>query len=156
MCIAPVQVDASENHPRRLNDELEPMQVDETKDKVYIYDLDRELSDIESEEERLIFLPDIDKKLGKIPKSVLAPRDSSVTGSEMIIYNIPSSLSVPPEHDNVRKAIIESRARAREKQMQGTRDSALEKANGVQSNEHFSGDGELNTFVPADDAMDIG
>lgn len=156
MCIAPVQLDAPGNHPRRLNDGLEPMQVDETKDKVYIYDLDQELSDIESEEERLIFLPDIDKKLGKIPKSVLAPRDSSVTGSEMILYNIPSSLSVSPEHDNVRKAIIESRARAREKQVQSTRDSALEKANGVQPNEHFSGHGEFNTFVTADDAMDIG
>lgn len=151
-----MQLDAPGNHPSRLNDGLEPMQVDETKDKVYIYNLDQELSDIESEEERLIFLPDIDKKLGKIPKSVLAPRDTSVTGSEMILYNIPSSLSVPPEHDNVRKAIIESRARVREKQVQGIRDSALEKANGVQSDEQFSGRGELNTFVAADDAMDIG
>lgn len=150
-----MQPDAPGNHPRRLNEELEPMQVDETKDKVYIYNLDQELSDIESEEERLIFLPDIDKKLGKIPKSVLDPRHTSVTGSEMILYNIPSSLSVPPEHDNVRKAIIESRARAREKQVQGTMDSALERANGVKSNQHFSGHGGFDTFVTADDAMDI-
>lgn len=152
-----MQLDAP-GHPRCLNDGLEPMQVDETKDKVYIYNLDQELSDIESEEEKLIFLPDIDKKLGKIPKSVLALRESSVTGSEMILYNIPSSLSVPPEHDNVRKAIIESRARARarEKQVQGTRDLVLEKVNEVQSNEHFSGHREFNTIVTADDAMDIG
>lgn len=132
------------------------MQVDETKDKVYIYNLDQELSDIESEEERLIFLPDIDKRLGNIPKSVLVPTESSVAGSEIVLYNIPSSLSVPPEHDKVRKAIIESRARAREKQVQGIRDSASTKANGVQSNEHFSEHGEFNTFVTADDAMDIG
>lgn len=151
-----MQLDNPGNLPCPLNDGLEPMQVDETKDKVYIYNLDQELSDIESEEERLVFLPDIDKKLGKIPKSVLVPRDTSVTGSEMILYNIPSSLSVPPEHDNVRKAIIESRARAREKQVQGIRGSAFEKANGVQSNEQFRGRGELNTFVIADDAMDIG
>lgn len=137
-----------------MQDGLEPMQVDETKDKVYIYDLNQELSEIESEEERLIFLPDIDKKLGKIPISVLASTEPSVTGSEMVLYNVPSSLSVPPEHDKVRKAIIESRARAREKQLQGTRDSALAKANEVQSIEHFSEHGEFNTF--ADDAMDIG
>lgn len=137
-----------------MQDGLEPMQVDETKDKVYIYNLDQELSDIESEEERLIFLPDIDKKLGKIPKSVLASTEPSATGSEMVLYNVPSSISVPPEQDKVRKAIIESRARAREKQVQGTRDSALAKANEVQSIEHLSEHGDFNTF--ADDAMDIG
>lgn len=132
------------------------MQVDETKDKVYIYNLDQELLDIESEEDRLIFLPDIDKKLGKIPKSVLASTESSVRGSEMVLYNVPSSLSVPPEHDKVRKAIIESRARAREKQVQGPKDSALAKTKEDQSIEHFSENGEFNTFVIADDAMDIG
>lgn len=158
-------LDASGNHLHRLKDGLEPMQdpmqdglepmqVDETKDKVYIYNLDQELSAIESEEERLIFLPDIDKKLGKIPKSVLASTEPSVTGSEMVLYNVPSSLSVPPENDKVRKAIIESRARAREKQVQGTRDSALAKVNEVQSIGHFSEHEEFNTFT--DDAMDIG
>ena len=93
------------------------MQLDDTKDRVYIHNLDEELADIESEEEKLVFLPDIEKKLGKIPKSVLLGEGHPSTGNEVVLYSVPSSLSVPEEQDNVRKAIIESRARAREKQL---------------------------------------
>ena len=93
------------------------MQLDDTKDRVYIHNLDEELADIESEEEKLVFLPDIEKKLSKIPKSVLLGEGHPSTGSQMVLYSVPSSLSVPEEQDNVRKAIIESRARAREKQL---------------------------------------
>ncbi len=139
------------------------MQLDETKDKVYIYDLDQELSDVESEEEKLIFLSDIEKKLGKIPKSILTPPDQPVTGSEIILYNVPSSISVPPEQDNVRKAIIESRARAREKQLQENRDLALqdyfksEKATGLRFDGHCRGHRALDDVAIHDEsAMDIG
>ena len=97
--------------------ESESMQLDDTKDRVYIHNLDEELADIESEEEKLVFLPDIEKKLGKIPKSVLLGEGHPSTGNEVVLYSVPSSLSVPEEQDNVRKAIIESRARAREKQL---------------------------------------
>ena len=93
------------------------MQLDDTKDRVYIHNLDEELADLESEEEKLVFLPDIEKKLGKIPKSVLLGEGHPSTGNEVVLYSVPSSLSVPEEQDNVRKAIIESRARAREKQL---------------------------------------
>ena len=93
------------------------MQLDDTNDRVYIHNLDEELADIESEEEKLIFLPDIEKKLSKIPKSVLLGEGYPSTGNEVVLYSVPSSLSVPEEQDNVRKAIIESRARAREKQL---------------------------------------
>ena len=93
------------------------MQVDDTRDRVYIRNLDDELEDIESEEEKLIFLPDIEKKLGEIPKSVLLGQSQASTGSEIVLYGVPTSLSVPEEQDKVRKAIIESRARVREKQI---------------------------------------
>ena len=96
----------------------ESMQLDDTADKVYIHNLDEELADIESEDEKLVFLPDIEKKLGKIPKSVLLGEDHPCTSNQMVLYSVPSSLSVPQEQDKVRKAIIESRARAREKQLQ--------------------------------------
>ena len=101
------------------NHESEWMQLDDSKDKVYIKNLDDELADIESEEEKLIFLPDIEKKLGKIPKSVLLGEGHPCTGNEVVLYSVPSSLSVPEEQDKVREAIIESRARAREKQLHG-------------------------------------
>ncbi|KAI9813144.1 MAG: hypothetical protein M1827_004365 [Pycnora praestabilis] len=102
--------------PRESNDDA--MQLDSTKDKVYIYNIDDELSDTESEGERLVFLPDFERRLTKIPKSILTGHSSSTGSNEMVLYSVPTSLSIPQEHDNVRKAIIETRARAREKQAQ--------------------------------------
>ena len=95
------------------------MQLDDTKHKVYIYDLDAELSDSDtSDDGRLVFLPDIKKHLqeSRIPPSILANSEGELAGNnELILYNIPSSLTVPEAQDSVRRAIIETRARARAK-----------------------------------------
>ena len=138
------------------------MQLDDTKEKVYIYNLDQELSEIESDEEKLIFLPEIEKKLGKIPNSILTTQSQPVTSSEMILYNVPSSLSVHPDQDNVRKAIIETRARAREKQAQDMRELELQN-NGAKAMENELGSGKYypehsswNNFTYDENAMDIG
>ena len=101
------------------------MQVDSTSNRIYIYDIDDELSDIESNEEKLVFLPDIEKKLSKLPRSVLEDPNDSAINQQLVLYNIPESLSLPRENDNVRKAIIETRARAREKQAQELGGSGL-------------------------------
>ncbi|KAK5631536.1 hypothetical protein RRF57_007250 [Xylaria bambusicola] len=113
------------------------MQLDDTKHKVYIYDLDAELSsaDENSENEsslpgsptsgrgRLVFLPDIEKHLSRsrIPPAIFANKEGDIAGHnindmQMVLYSEPSSLSVPREHDSVRKAILEARARARQRQ----------------------------------------
>ena len=92
------------------------MQLDDSKDKVYIHDLDNQIAEIE-DEEKTVFLPDIEKKLGKIPQYLLTGDLKPTAENQMILYGVPASLSVPEEQDNVRKAIIESRARAREKQL---------------------------------------
>ena len=99
------------------------MQLDDSKYKVYIYSLDDELSssDPESEEDsKLIFLPDIEKHLAKyrLPAHVLAPPSArpdpaELLGKELVLYRVPSSISVPEEQDSVRKAILEARERAR-------------------------------------------
>lgn len=150
------------------NNESESMQLDDTKDRVYIHNLDDELADIESEEERLVFLPDIDKKLGmmgKIPKSVLLGEGHPSTGNEMVLYSVPSSLSVPEEQDKVRKAIIESRARAREKQLHGAEAEAAParhvdggerngKPNGVINLGHVAAD-QVMGIEEDEDAMDL-
>lgn len=102
------------------------MQLDDTKHKVYIYNIDDELSDSETsgDEGKLVFLPDIKKHLleSRIPASIRANADRELAGrslsTELILYNDPSSLSVPQESDSVRKAIMESRARTRERQRQ--------------------------------------
>lgn len=102
------------------------MQLDNSKHKVYIYDLDAELSDSgESDDGKLVFLPDIRKHLreSRIPPSIRANSDGELAGNnQLVLYNIPSSLTVPEEQDSVRKAIIETRARARAKQEQKRND----------------------------------
>jgi hypothetical protein len=108
------------------------MQLDDSKYKVYIYNLDDELSSSDNESDiaaanddvnsKLVFLPDIEKHLrnnSRIPAHLLDPRPdpyADLAGKELVLYSIPSSISVPEEQDSVRKAIIEARARAREKQ----------------------------------------
>lgn len=147
---------AQENQ-RRESDDNELMQVDDTKNRVYIHNLDEEIAAIEAEEgeERLIFLPDIEeklKRLGKTPERLLRPEIAppQVRGNEMVLYQVPTSLSVPVERDSVRKAILESRARAREEQEQASRDSMLHDVD--LDHDH----GQDAPTVEDDDAMDIG
>jgi hypothetical protein len=90
------------------------MQLDDRPDRVYIHDLDAELaSDSESDSEKLIFLPDIEKRFSRIPQQVLTGGGEG--NQELVLYSVPKSISVDEGHDSVRKAIIEARARAREK-----------------------------------------
>ncbi|PBP21001.1 hypothetical protein BUE80_DR008158 [Diplocarpon rosae] len=114
--------------PLRSQDD-DIMQLDNTKHKVYIYDLDAELSDSgESDDGKLVFLPDIKKHLRetRIPPMVLANSQGELAGmnNQLVLYSIPSSLSVPEEKDSVRKAVIETRARARALQEQGLHGNA--------------------------------
>jgi hypothetical protein len=101
------------------------MQVDDTKHKVYITNIDDELSSSESEAEegKIMFLPDIEKHLraNRIPPIVKANRDGELGGvnladMQLVLYHVPASLTVEPDKDSVRKAIIEARQRARDKQ----------------------------------------
>ncbi|KAG9507757.1 hypothetical protein J7337_001312 [Fusarium musae] len=98
----------------------EAMQLDDSKHKVYIYNMDDELSsDSESDDQgKLVFLPDIEKHLraNRIPPSVLANSEGELAGMQVVLYSDPKSLTVPEDKDSVRKAIIESRNRTRELQ----------------------------------------
>ncbi|KAB5578692.1 hypothetical protein GE09DRAFT_558378 [Coniochaeta sp. 2T2.1] len=116
----------------QVDGEEEPMQLDDTKHKVYIYNIDDELSS-ESEkedtgEEKVVFLPDIEKHLrrrrmlpgipgGELGGLGLGALDmGDAAGREMVLYSVPRAISVPEEQDSVRKAIIEARQRMRERQ----------------------------------------
>lgn len=106
------------------------MHLDDTAHKVYIYNLDDELSsDNESDAEsrihgdgKLVFLPDIEKhlranRLPMVPRPILPNQDGELAGMQLVLYSDgPSSLTVPEEQDSVRKAIIEARARVRQRQ----------------------------------------
>ena len=97
----------------------ESMQLDDTSNRVYIHDLDAELADIESDEDKLVFLPDIEKKFTKIPHQVLSGGQHE--SQELVLYSVPESITATEGHDSVRRAIIESRQRAREKAIEDAR-----------------------------------
>jgi hypothetical protein len=96
-------------HNHELSSPNDAMILDDTKHTTYIYNLDQEL--MEAESPGLVFSPFAERVLS-VPQSVLS--DSKPSGKELVLYTEPSSLTVPREKDNVRKAILESRARARE------------------------------------------
>jgi len=142
------------------------MRVDDTKDRVYIHDLDEELADLdppEEEEERLIFLPDIEKQLSKLPQQVLlGRRDDEVQEQqqELVLYGAPKSLTMDEGYDPVRKAIVEARQRARDKAIEDARREDMDRkydhsghAGAVETAHGYSGGyGEEND----PDAMDLG
>jgi hypothetical protein len=131
------------------------MPIDETKDRIVIHDLAAEIAEIEAAEPKTMFLPDIDRKVSAIPQTLLQNQSGNTNNTQMILYEVPSSISVPKEADAVRKAIIAARARAREKQAR-----ELEKADIAFAISHKDGDQTSaqqeshNMFDP--DAMDIG
>lgn len=147
------------NAPTSTLGQNESMQLDDTKDKVYIHDLDAELADLESDEENPIYLPDIEKKLSKIPRSVLMGRNPPITNNQMVLYNVPSSLSVPQEQDNVRRVIIESRTRARERQAQeqkAAHENGADVRNGIGHADDRNGTASTDDMDIDENAMDIG
>ncbi|TLS23519.1 uncharacterized protein PpBr36_05717 [Pyricularia pennisetigena] len=100
------------------------MQLDDDKYKVYIYNIDDELSsdnELETDQSssgQLVFLPDVEKHLHRtrippVPRPILPNADGELAGKQLVLYSVPSSLSVPEEQDSVRRAILDARARSR-------------------------------------------
>lgn len=89
------------------------MLLDDTKYTIYIHDLDREIAEAEDQENGIAFLPRIAAELTSIPRSILSPPKPQ--GNELVLYSEPASLTVPEEQDCVRRAVIETKARARKR-----------------------------------------
>ena len=135
------------------------MYLDDTRDKVYIHDLESEIAQIEAEEPRGIFLPDIERKISAIPQQLLQSRNDNAN-TQMVLYQVPSSISVPEEQDHVRKAIIAARARARELQARKAEESEKIIEKHVHYQDHVNGlvpDGIQEEQEEDDpDAMELG
>jgi hypothetical protein len=119
------------------------MSIDDTPNRVYIHNLDAELADIEAREpnERLIFLPDIEKHFTRIPEQVLLDRrvsaDSNHEGQALVLYSVPRSLTVDEGHDSVRRAILEARQRAKEKAEEDARYEDMTRKYGQGEEDHL-------------------
>lgn len=139
------------------------MQLDDTRYKTYIRDLDAELEDVDRDApDRVVFLPDIEKKLSKIPHSLLMGQANLGGNNEMVLYTVPTSLSIPEEEDKVRKVIIEARARAQEQQIrvaQGSLSLNVTTSSTSNTPNRDSIQSHLTGTTPEDeddDAMEIG
>lgn len=149
--LAQPQLQPPQLQPQNVVNDDDTMRLDDTKHKVYIYDLDAELSDSDtSDDGKLVFLPDIQKHLRetRIPPVVWANSEGELAGQkQMVLYSVPTSLTVPEEQDSVRKAIIEARARARAKtQEEHTRRRDTSPGAGIlHSNGTVSPERSLNT-----------
>jgi hypothetical protein len=112
--------------------EDDAMHVDDTRHRVYVQNLDAEIAEIEANEpqERLIFLPDIEKHFSRIPEHLLSsPQDafSAAQRQELVLYSVPRSLTVDEGNDSVRKAILDARQRARDKAVEEARQEEMER-----------------------------
>jgi hypothetical protein len=139
--------------------------VDDTRHRVYVQNLDAEIAEIEANEpeERLIFLPDIEKHFSRIPEHLLAtPQDiiSAARQQELVLYSVPRSLTVDEGHDSVRKAILDARQRARDKAVEDARREDMERQYAKDENiavetAHGYGSGYGTPVEEDPDAMDI-
>jgi hypothetical protein len=69
------------------------MLLDDTKYTAYVYDIERELEEIEAQEEKqhIAFLPDIEKSLTAIPRAILEnPKQSN---TQLVLYRPPDLLA---------------------------------------------------------------
>lgn len=145
--------------------EDDAMNVDDTRHRVYVQNLDAEIAEIEANEpkERLIFLPDIEKHFSRIPGHLLSsPKDaiSAAQQQELVLYSVPRSLTVDEGNDSVRKAILDARQRARDKAAEEARQEEMERQYAQDDGEavetaHGYGSGYDAPMDDDPDAMDI-
>lgn len=133
------------------------MSVDDTNDRIWVHDLDAEIAEIEAEEARkkneALLNTTAGQEIGRIPQHLLKSNTAhgdAQSNMQMILYRDPISISVPEEHDAVRKTIIEARRRMREKQ-------AEDYHKGPSSSTHAHSANPLESFdnEDEDDGMDI-
>ncbi|KAH7123961.1 hypothetical protein B0J11DRAFT_530330 [Dendryphion nanum] len=116
---SPQRLPSSHHKPRRPASPSSSMHLDETPHKIYIHDLAAELSDIESDSETPIFLPDIEAHIAKIPKHVLRAKEpeelKTTKENQLVLWSGVGE----EESERVRRAIWERGRRERIERLKG-------------------------------------
>ena len=114
---APIEIRENLDVGQHGSSALDDMMIlDDTKHTVYIHDLEREIAETELPNDSITFLPGIGESLRAIPRFVVT--EAKPMCNELVLYREPASLTVPKERDTVRKALIETRERARTNQFE--------------------------------------
>lgn len=98
------------------------MQIEDTKTRVYINDLEHEIAEIEKEEakKKIRFMPEIERELMAVPSWLLLPRSSESNGNntdnnQVILYQDPAYLSIPKKLDSHKSSLADGWQGSREK-----------------------------------------
>ncbi|KAL4902473.1 hypothetical protein BDW74DRAFT_157834 [Aspergillus multicolor] len=139
------------NTLQRHND---AMLLDDTATTLYVHDLEQELAETDALEGALTILPGLEGRLSMT--KMLVADNSKPPCNEIVLYREPESLSIPKDKDLVRRALIETRERARLGHqglpggMQQKNNSGYTTQNNVHDRDHANCRGTWN-----EDAMDI-
>ncbi|PYH46704.1 uncharacterized protein BP01DRAFT_415135 [Aspergillus saccharolyticus JOP 1030-1] len=87
------------------------MMLDDTKHTIYIHDMDTELADIENMDNQVTILSGVVDALSAVSRMLVT--NDKAQCKELVLYREPTSLTTPAESENVRKALIATRERAR-------------------------------------------
>ncbi|KAL4935068.1 hypothetical protein BDV06DRAFT_138842 [Aspergillus oleicola] len=139
-----------DQRPRNSHESDDPMMLEDTESTVYIHDLERELAESEALDQPFTILPGLEEKLSMA--KILAA-DNQRQCSELVLYREPESLSIPKDRDQVRRALLETRERARLAQ-QGIQRNVQQKNPGYTNSSSVRVD-EFSQVDALDDRMDI-
>ncbi|KAL3470478.1 hypothetical protein BJX99DRAFT_251207 [Aspergillus californicus] len=107
----PGRQDVQAHLEQDLHESIDMMMLDDTKHTVYIHDLEQELAESEAfSGNHLTILPGLEDKLRVSNLLISSPKHQC---TEMVLYKEPESLSIPKHKDQVRRALIGTRERAR-------------------------------------------
>ncbi|KAL2862174.1 hypothetical protein BJX68DRAFT_260967 [Aspergillus pseudodeflectus] len=126
------------------------MMLDDTKHTVYIHDLEQELEEPLFLQDGLTILPGLSDRLS-MPKLLVSSAKPEC--KEVVLYREPESLSIPKDKDQVRRALIETRERARLGQSKDRRDVDEGKEGQVAGQLEKSSKSDYEQF--GNDIMDI-
>lgn len=104
------------------------MDVEDTKHRIYVSNLEHEIREIEKEEKKKkknLLLPGIEKLVCNPRSLYIKPPEPP--GNELVLYRVPASISIPEEHDSVKRALSDARDRAAKRLVEsGRKQSELE------------------------------
>jgi hypothetical protein len=83
----------------------------------------------------------------------MGPEPKPTRDNQLVLYNVPTSLTVPEAQDSVRKAILEARGRIRDRQASGLVEHGLKVAPTSAPQPALAAEVPPPSFDP--DAMDI-
>ncbi|KAL4981807.1 hypothetical protein BDW68DRAFT_171828 [Aspergillus falconensis] len=138
-----------------IHRQSDAMLLDDTDTTLYIHDLEQELAETEALDGALTILPGLEDRLSMT--NILVANNSKRPCTQIVLYREPESLSIPKDKDQVRRALIETRERARLSQQRLRSSPTQQRNDTVYTDQDLTHKEECQRKVNMedDDAMDI-